>query len=98
MYWFSLLSLPFLLISLAIIIGSLFSFAATGSYSLSIAGSGLIFFTLAAFLMIGVAIAELIYKTGTFDAADYTLLTAESAAPSNVPSSAAARGREGKTE
>jgi glycosyltransferase involved in cell wall biosynthesis len=86
-YWFSMLSLPFLIISLAIISGSLISFAASGSYSLSIAGSGLIFFTLAAFLLIGGAIAELVYKTGTFDAADYPLLTADFAGVSEVPDS-----------
>jgi glycosyltransferase involved in cell wall biosynthesis len=97
-YWFSLLSLPFLLISFAIIIASLFSYAANGTYSLSIAGSGLIFFTLAAFLLIGGAIAELVYKTGTFDAADYPLLTAEIAVRSDAPASPAVGGREDENQ
>jgi glycosyltransferase involved in cell wall biosynthesis len=98
MYWFSLLSLPFLLISMTIITGSLFSYAATGTYSLSTAGSGLIFFTLAAFLLIGGAIAELVYKTGTFDSADYPLLTAEITVQSNIPATATTDGKEGKPQ
>ena len=97
-YWFSLLSLPFLLISIAIILASLLSFAASGTYSLSIAGSGLIFFTLAAFLIIGGAISELVYKTGSFDAADYPLLTAEATIRSATPASLAAGGTEGKKQ
>lgn len=96
-YWFSLLSLPFLLVSLAIIFGSLVSVAATGSFSLSIAGSGLIFFTLAAFLLIGGAIAELVYKTGTFDAADYPLLTAELVGVSESPGIDTVDNKQGKS-
>jgi len=78
LYWFSLLSLPFLIISLAIVAGSLVSVLLGGTISLSIAGSGVIFFTLAAFLMVGGAIGELVHKTGTFDSARYPLLTAGS--------------------
>ena len=97
-YWFSLLALPFFVISLAIIIVTLASFAANGSYSLSIAGSGLIFFALAAFLLIGGAIAELVYKTGTFDAADYPLLTAEIVGDLNIPATQIIDVHEGKTQ
>lgn len=78
LYWFSILALPFLVISIIIITGSLVTALLGGGISISIAGSGLIFFTLAAFLIIGGAIGELIYKTGTFDAARYPLLTARS--------------------
>jgi len=76
LYWFSMLSLPFLIASMFMITGSLASAMFGGHISIPIAGSGLIFFTLAAFLIIGGAIGELIYKTGTFDAARYPLLTA----------------------
>ena len=76
LYWFSMLSLPFLIASMIIITGSLVSAMFSGHISIPIAGSGLIFFTLAAFLIIGGAIGELIYKTGTFDATRYPLLTA----------------------
>jgi len=77
LYWFSLLSLPFLVVSMILIIGSLISPLLGGHISIPIAGSGLIFFTLAAFLIVGGAIGELIYKTGTFDAVRYPLLTAK---------------------
>ncbi len=77
LYWFSMLSLPFLIASMIMITGSLLSAMFGGHISIPIAGSGLIFFTLAAFLIIGGAIGELIYKTGTFDAARYPLLTAK---------------------
>lgn len=77
LYWFSLLSLPFLIISIGMVAGSVFTAVLGGTLSLSIAGAGVIFFTLAVFLIVGGAIGELIYKTGTFDAAQYPLLTAE---------------------
>jgi glycosyltransferase involved in cell wall biosynthesis len=76
-YWFSLLALPFLILSIAIIIISLGSTIMSGNFSLSIAGSGLIFFTLAVFLIVGGAVAELVFKTGNFDTAAYSLFTAE---------------------
>lgn len=76
LYWFSILALPFLIISILIITGSMVTAMLGGMISLSVAGSGLIFFTLSAFLIVGGAIGELIYKTGTFDAASYPLLTA----------------------
>ena len=74
--WFSILALPFLLLSMLIVTGSLATAMLGGTISLSIAGSGLIFFTLAVFLFVGGAIGELIHRTGTFDAAVYPLLTA----------------------
>jgi hypothetical protein len=77
LYWFSILSLPFLVISIVIVTGSVLTALLGGTISLSIAGSGVIFFTLAAFLIVGGAIGELVYKTGTFDAALYPLLTAQ---------------------
>jgi glycosyltransferase involved in cell wall biosynthesis len=76
LYWFSILSLPFLVLSITIISGSVIAALFGRSISLSIAGSGLIFFTLAAFLLVGGAIGELIHRTGDFDSAHYPLLTA----------------------
>jgi glycosyltransferase involved in cell wall biosynthesis len=76
LYWFSMLSIPFLLTSMMIVTGSLISAMLGGPISIPIAGTGLIFFTLAAFLIVGGAIGELTYKTGTFDAAQFPLLTA----------------------
>jgi hypothetical protein len=73
--WFTLLALPFFFVSMAIIVGSLVSVMLGGKIALPIAGSGLIFFTLAAFLIVGGAVGELIHNTGTFNAADYPLIT-----------------------
>lgn len=81
LYWFSTLSLPFLALSVVIVSGSLIAALLGGGISLSIAGSGLIFFTLAAFLLVGGAIGELIHRTGDFDSARYPLLTARIKAP-----------------
>jgi len=77
LYWFSILSLPFLIISMIIITGSVVTAVLGGDVSIPIAGSGLIFFTLAAFLIVGGAIGELIHKTGTIDVTHFPLLTAK---------------------
>jgi len=87
LYWFSLLALPFLVISMIIVTGSVMSALLGGTISLSIAGSGVIFFTLAVFLIVGGAVGELVYKTGTFDAAQYPLLTAEMDSNTDLPES-----------
>lgn len=77
LYWFSILSLPFLIVSMIIITGSVVTAVLGGDVSIPIAGSGLIFFTLAAFLIVGGAIGELIHKTGTIDVTRFPLLTAK---------------------
>ena len=77
LYWFSILSLPFLIVSLIIITGSVVTAVLGGDVSIPIAGSGLIFFTLATFLIVGGAIGELIHKTGTIDVTHFPLLTAK---------------------
>jgi glycosyltransferase involved in cell wall biosynthesis len=76
--WFTLLSLPFLLVSMLIIVGSLVALMTGTAIAIPIAGSGLIFFTLAAFLIVGGAIGELIHKTGNLDAANTPLVTFKS--------------------
>ena len=96
--WFSLLSLPFLIISMVIITGSLVTALLGGTISLSIAGSGLIFFTLAAFLIVGGAVGELIHKTGSFDAARYPLLTARMGADADPAELQLAENQEGQSQ
>lgn len=98
LYWFSMLSLPFLVASMFIITGSLVSAMFGGHISIPIAGSGLIFFTLAVFLIIGGAIGELIYKTGTFDAARYPLLTARIGSDANSSEPQRAVNKKGQSE
>ena len=75
LYWFSLLAIPFLLLSTALIAGALVTSLSGNGISIPVAGSGLIFFTLAAFLIVGGAVGELIHKTGSFDSTQFPLLT-----------------------
>ena len=96
--WFTLLSLPFLVISMLIIVGSLVSLAAGGTIAIPIAGSGLIFFTLAAFLIVGGGIGELIHKTGTFDKAQTPLITLTTGEEVDASGSRAAANQKGRTE
>ena len=98
LYWFSLLSLPFLVISMLIVTGSVLSALLGGTISLSIAGTGVIFFTLAAFLVVGGAIGELVYKTGSFDAALYPLLTADLGSNTDLPDALQHEEEEGQSE
>ena len=98
LYWFSLLSLPFLIISTIIVSGSVLSALFGGTMSLSIAGTGVIFFTLAVFLIVGGAIGELVYKTGTFDAALYPLLTAELDSNTDLPGELQFADKKGQLE
>ena len=96
--WFTLLSLPFLVISMLIIVGSLVSLAAGGTIAIPIVGSGLIFFTLAAFLIVGGGIGELIHKTGTLDKAQTPLITFTTGEEVDASGSRAAVNQKGRTE
>lgn len=98
LYWFSMLALPFLVVSLTIITGTLVSVVLGGTISIPIAGSGLVFFTLAAFLIVGGAIGELIYKTGTFDITRYPLLTAQTGSDMELTAARRATSQKGHVE
>jgi glycosyltransferase involved in cell wall biosynthesis len=65
--WFTLLSIPFLLISIACLLSSVWGLASGEGMSLSLAGSGILFGSLSAFLVLNGALAELVYKTGDVD-------------------------------
>lgn len=73
--WFSLLALLPLVTSTILMSTAILPVFLDEDMSIPIAGTGLIFFTLALFLIVGGAIAELIVRTGTFNAADYPLMT-----------------------
>lgn len=62
--WFTLLSIPFLFVSIACIVSSLWGLASGGGMSLTLAGTGILFGSLSAFLMLNGALAELVCKTG----------------------------------
>jgi glycosyltransferase involved in cell wall biosynthesis len=85
MRWFVLLSAPFLIVSTAMIIATLIFSIRGESVSIPIAGSGLIFFTLAIFLIVGGGVAELIYKTGNVDSAKFPLATLIATDQVNAP-------------
>ena len=67
MLWFTLLSIPFLFVSVACILASVWGLASGDGMSLSLAGSGILFGSLSAFLVLNGALAELVYKTGDVD-------------------------------
>jgi glycosyltransferase involved in cell wall biosynthesis len=75
--WFSLLSLPFILLSmLALVAAVLPLFEPGGELALPFAGTGLLFGALAFFLLLGGAVGELIYKTGHVDLSTLSRLSA----------------------
>jgi glycosyltransferase involved in cell wall biosynthesis len=76
--WFSLLALPFLIVSTVLITGSLVPMFTGSSISIPIAGTGLLYFTLAVYLIVGGMVAELIRKTGDFDASLFPLMISAS--------------------
>jgi glycosyltransferase involved in cell wall biosynthesis len=62
--WFSILSLPFALIGMIMIVIGIIDLAISGSLSTAFAGTGLLFLVLATFLFFNGALAQLIYETG----------------------------------
>lgn len=73
--WFTLLSLPFLLLAVACLAVSAASVLAGDSMMLPIAGSGVLLASLGIFLILNGALAELVYKTGDVRNADLAALT-----------------------
>jgi glycosyltransferase involved in cell wall biosynthesis len=74
--WFTLLSLPMISIgTLALGYSVLKTLLGTAPFSLSIAGSGLIFLSSAVILISGGAFGELVYKTGDLRQNDFARLT-----------------------
>lgn len=62
--WFSIMSIPFVILGLVIALLTVSEFAATGLFPISLAGTGLLFLTLSAFLFFNGVLGELVYKTG----------------------------------
>jgi len=76
LHWFALLSLPLLLLGLlAMLHTGIAMFGRHSSFSLPIAGSGVIFLASAAILMCGGALAELIYSYGDVRDREFFRLT-----------------------
>ncbi|MEX0870347.1 MAG: glycosyltransferase, partial [Aquisalimonadaceae bacterium] len=73
--WFSLLALPVLLLSAVTIGMSIYALAVTGSMPIALAGVGVLLGALAAFLVMGGILGELIYRTGNLDVGRMAMLT-----------------------
>lgn len=73
--WFTALSIPLLLVATLCLTYTAFTLIQSGTMSLSIAGSGLIFFMSAFILFCSGALGELVYKTGSIREKDFSKLT-----------------------
>jgi glycosyltransferase involved in cell wall biosynthesis len=74
--WFAILSLPFMLLSCVMIIGSIVVLASTGQPSIPIAGTALFFGSLGVFLLFSGGLGELVSRTGHAEVTKFPLLTA----------------------
>ena len=74
--WFSLLGMPFALLGIVIGIATVFSFFATGSFSIPLAGTGLLFIALSMFLFFNGILGELVYNTGDTRTENFARMTA----------------------
>lgn len=75
--WFGVLAAPALLLSVSSIAYNLYLVGATGTMSVGLAGVGVLFGTLAGFLLMGGALAELVLQTGSLDLRRLPMLTME---------------------
>jgi len=73
--WFSILGLPFALLGLIMIGGGLLDLATNGRMSIPLAGTGLLFLTLAVFLFFNGVLGELVYRTGDTKYKDFVNIT-----------------------
>lgn len=77
--WFAVLAIPFALLSMVALARSIYSFVVEASpLNVPIAGTGILFGALSIILLLGGALAELIFKTGSFNPDKLALLTARS--------------------
>jgi hypothetical protein len=75
--WFAILAIPAALTSLGLLLASVLELiGGSGRFSVPIAGTGVLFGALAFFLLMGGALAELIYKTGDLKLGQLSALTA----------------------
>ena len=75
MLWFTMLSLPMLVLSAAALTYTASAILVKQHLSLPIAGSGLVFFTSALLLVCAGAVAELIYRLGDLREVEFSALT-----------------------
>ncbi|MGI9225467.1 MAG: glycosyltransferase family 2 protein [Woeseiaceae bacterium] len=82
--WFSILGIPFALLGVLIAIGTIFNFFATGTFPMSLAGTGLLFVTLSVFLFFNGVLGELVYHTGETRTEDFAGMTVSEHVDSEV--------------
>ena len=81
--WFGLLSMPFFVASVVAIFAAVWPLLVTdGSLILPFAGVGLLYGAVAIILVMGGAVAELVYVTGDIDLSKYSRLLAKNQIPS----------------
>jgi glycosyltransferase involved in cell wall biosynthesis len=78
MLWFGMLSMPMLLAASVAFAWTIFDGVTTGTFSLPIAGSGVIFLSSAIILMGSGALGELVYKLGDMREHEFSGLTQQS--------------------
>jgi glycosyltransferase involved in cell wall biosynthesis len=94
--WFALLALPFALLGVVFLLAAGLPLAmAGGEMSLPLAGSAVLLGALALFLLLGGALAELIYATGDVDMARFSGVTAFRRKNEAQPRTTAAGGATG---
>jgi len=75
--WFAILAIPAALLSVTLLLVSVLGLISDDRFSVPIAGTGVLFGALAFFLLMGGALAELIYKTGDLKLGQLSSLTAQ---------------------
>lgn len=75
--WFAILAIPAALLSVTLLLVSMLGLISDGRFSIPIAGTGVLFGALAFFLLMGGALAELIYKTGDLKLGQLSSLTSQ---------------------
>ena len=73
--WFSILALPFALLGMVMIGSGLLDLAANDRVPIPVAGTGLLFLTLAVFLFFNGVLGELVYRTGNTKYEDFARIT-----------------------
>jgi glycosyltransferase involved in cell wall biosynthesis len=93
--WFALLALPFMVLGVVTLVGAFVGVAAGASFSMTLAGTAILFLAIGVFLFMGGALGELIYVTGDVDLPRYASITAVVAdGRVNLPDSGVTSGQQ----
>lgn len=73
--WFSMIGIPFVILGLLFTATTLLTYLTSGSFSLPLAGTGLLFIALAAFLFFNGLLGEVVYFTGDTGTEEFAGMT-----------------------